>query len=510
MLGYPRTEGGFKNVTATVQPTRHPLHSPGGHESSHAWGYFRINVFGLHIVEIVINLVADRRDLLELDAKKYNFLLEDLGDWDLVIPKTVYPPREDSILLAEALVKIGKVGEIALEIGCGSGAISIVLSKLGYNVKCCDINPIAVASARGNISTNNIENIEISESGLDDGLVFPEKTDLIVWNLPYMESVDYGEILDHIEDASFLDIEGGWGDRLLENIEQQKDRINDKCIVVLLFRTNPKSPSSPNSWTERGWASRLINQIWIGEERLEVIMFWRPGRGDLPIFVDECTSTMEKIDEFDEGMFTRLYTFNQSNGRGRKSRKWQSEIGDLAATWKIGMNMVKKISPGIIQTSIGAMTSEILGAGLKWPNDIITFDGRKMGGVLIESDDSKFMKVGIGINRTSKVKNGLDSSGYLETIGNRDQHELFDMIDLEMSSKFEEIGKNGFMGDQALVSLSWKALSRVLSRGVKLTDSINDFRVIGMNDNGELEIHDEENNIQRVIRDVDNSLILII
>ena len=466
--------------------------------------------FWIPIVEIVNNLVSGQAGFMDLGGERYKLFFEGFGDWDLIVPKTVYPPREDSILLAESLIKIGKIGETAMEIGCGSGAISIILNKLGYDVKCCDVNPLAVATTTGNLKNNNIYDVEIIETGLDDGLKFPKKTDLITWNLPYMVSNDYGEILDHIEDASFLDIEEGWSNRLLENIEQQKERISDGCIVVLLFRTYPDSPSNPSLWTERGWASRVVNEMWIGDEKLEVIMFWRPGRGEFPILVDDCTSTMDEIDEFEEGMFTRLYTLNQTDGRGRKGSKWQSTVGDLTATWKIRMNMARKVSPGIIQISIGAMISRVLNVGLKWPNDLVTFDGRKLGGVLIESDDSKYMKVGVGINREKNNKKGLEVSGYLETIGDINQKDLFGIIDLEMASKFEEIGNYGFLEEDALITDSWKVLSKILSRGVKLTDSINDFRIIGLNEFGELEIQDGKKSVSEVIRDVDNNLTWII
>lgn len=460
----------------------------------------------MHILEIVNNLVSIWGDLLDLKAKEYNFSLDDLGDWKLIVPKTVYPPREDSILLAKSLIKIGKIGKKAVEIGCGSGAISIVLSKLGYDVKCCDINPISVATARGNMEKNDITGVEVIESGLDDGLEFPEKTDLIVWNLPYLESNDYGQILDHMEDASFLDIEEGWSNRLLENIQEQKDKVDHESVIVLLFRTEPISPSSPSFWSNNGWSSRLVEKSLIGDEILEVIMFWKPGRREDPIFIEECTSTMDTIEDFEEGRFTRLYTLNQLVGRGRKGRVWKSRKGDLAATWKIKIDMARKLSPGIVQTSIGSIVSEVLDVALKWPNDIVTLDGRKMGGVLIESDDSEYMKVGIGINREPGHINGIDSAGYIETIGEIDQREIFSKLDLEMSSKFEEIGNIGFSDEQSLIEMSWKALSKILSRGAKLTDSDNEVRVTGLNKFGELEIQDNKKSVTEIIRDVDHNL----
>ena len=42
---------------------------------------------------------------------------------ELIVPETVYPPKEDSLLLCKAISRLeGEAGN-ALEIGCGSGAL---------------------------------------------------------------------------------------------------------------------------------------------------------------------------------------------------------------------------------------------------------------------------------------------------------------------------------------------------------------------------------------------------
>ena len=68
------------------------------------------------------------------------------------------------------------------------------------------------------------------------------------------------------------------------------------------------------------------------------------------------------------------------------------------------MNMVRMISQDY-SNSYRGITHTNIRCRLKWPNDIVAYDGREMGGILIESDDSEFMKVGIGINRESNNKN---------------------------------------------------------------------------------------------------------
>ncbi|MBL80802.1 MAG: hypothetical protein CMB40_02965, partial [Euryarchaeota archaeon] len=92
-------------------------------------------------------------------SRKLSFEVEDLGYWDILVPHTVYPPREDTNLLARALKTIDVGPGLAVEIGCGSGAISIFLASLGWRVEACDVNPIAVAAARGNAQAAGLSDI---------------------------------------------------------------------------------------------------------------------------------------------------------------------------------------------------------------------------------------------------------------------------------------------------------------------------------------------------------------
>ncbi|MED5292053.1 MAG: hypothetical protein VX778_07460, partial [Candidatus Thermoplasmatota archaeon] len=49
---------------------------------------------------------------------------------DLIVPPTVYPPREDTYLLSQILKEMNPFGsERLLEIGSGSGALSIKAAK---------------------------------------------------------------------------------------------------------------------------------------------------------------------------------------------------------------------------------------------------------------------------------------------------------------------------------------------------------------------------------------------
>lgn len=101
----------------------------------------------------------------------------------------VYPPSEDSILFIESL-DIRK-GERVLEIGCGSGIVSMHCALNGAEVMCGDINPRAVALARKNAEANGIR-MEVRDTCLYSA--FPERFDTILFNLPYLPVEEKGEL----------------------------------------------------------------------------------------------------------------------------------------------------------------------------------------------------------------------------------------------------------------------------------------------------------------------------
>ena len=61
-------------------------------------------------------------------------------------PNLVYPPREDTLLLARCIPEPTHGLEKALEIGSGSGFLSMTLAEKGWNVTSIDVNPIRCCS----------------------------------------------------------------------------------------------------------------------------------------------------------------------------------------------------------------------------------------------------------------------------------------------------------------------------------------------------------------------------
>lgn len=107
----------------------------------------------------------------------------------LGIPDSVYTPRDDSLLLAEALENEQPCK--ALDLGCGSGFLAILLAKRGCTVTAADINPAAVAATERNAAINFCQ-LEVVQSDLFENV--KDAFDLIVFNPPYLpedEPIDW-------------------------------------------------------------------------------------------------------------------------------------------------------------------------------------------------------------------------------------------------------------------------------------------------------------------------------
>jgi release factor glutamine methyltransferase len=101
----------------------------------------------------------------------------------------VYPPSEDSILLIESF-DVEK-GEKVLEVGSGSGVVSIHCALNGAEVTAGDINPKAVKLTARNAESNglSIKTIETETYSAIDG-----KFDTIIFNLPYLPVEEEGDL----------------------------------------------------------------------------------------------------------------------------------------------------------------------------------------------------------------------------------------------------------------------------------------------------------------------------
>ncbi len=100
---------------------------------------------------------------------------------ELDVASGVYYPREDSILLAKALMKEPVSGKI-LDLGCGCGFLSVLLTSRG-EVTAADIDSAAVKNTKHNAEKLGLK-IRVVQSNLFSNI--PESFDYIVFNPPYL------------------------------------------------------------------------------------------------------------------------------------------------------------------------------------------------------------------------------------------------------------------------------------------------------------------------------------
>ncbi len=121
-------------------------------------------------------------------------------------PATVYPPSEDSYLLAGSVK--GAKGKSAIDVGCGNGIQSLNLLFLGAaKVIALDINEYALRATEMNCKAAGFGNkIDARKSDLFSAC--PEKADIIVFNPPYIET-SQEEVDASGKKYRFADLDGG-------------------------------------------------------------------------------------------------------------------------------------------------------------------------------------------------------------------------------------------------------------------------------------------------------------
>ncbi len=171
----------------------------------------------------------------------------------------VYEPAEDSWLMVNHLPEIkGRV----LEIGCGSGIISIHLAHQGAQVTAVDLNPKAVEATRFNSRNNRIE-VEVLEGDMF-APASGRRFGTIVCNPPYLPPSD-----EKYRDSNLdLAVEGGpdgigFISRLLSESSQH---LEEDGLVYLITSSRMQDLNTK-------WKRQIIHQEKYFFERLALERF---------------------------------------------------------------------------------------------------------------------------------------------------------------------------------------------------------------------------------------------
>ncbi|MEH6461221.1 biotin--[acetyl-CoA-carboxylase] ligase [Chitinimonas sp. JJ19] len=163
--------------------------------------------------------------------------------------------------------------------------------------------------------------------------------------------------------------------------------------------------------TAKSRGYRLDKPIdWLDERKVAEHLGTQARYFDLRLF-DEIDSTNTALmQQAGQGAPAGLVfaAEHQTAGRGRRGRRWQGELGDalmFSLLWRFNLGVADLSGLSLAVGLAVARALEGLGlsaARLKWPNDIVTEQGAKLGGILIElageAHGPSTVVIGIGLN----------------------------------------------------------------------------------------------------------------
>lgn len=136
--------------------------------------------------------------------------------FDFEVNPSVLIPRPETEVLVErvlALIEREKMAEpLILDLGTGSGAIAVSLTKLSPSckIKASDVSEEALESGRENAAANGVgDKIEFVFSDLFERIPEKEKFDLIISNPPYVPSEDYDSLPLEVRSEPRIALDGG-------------------------------------------------------------------------------------------------------------------------------------------------------------------------------------------------------------------------------------------------------------------------------------------------------------
>jgi release factor glutamine methyltransferase len=175
-----------------------------------------------------------------------------MGKFEIETDDLVYIPSDDTFLLAENLEI--KEGQSVLEIGTGSGLVSMYASLLTDEVTATDINYNALELAEKNFKLNNISTIKLEFGDLFEP-VKDRKFDVILFNTPYLPT-DSDDIIN--DDLNYAFDGGLDGRKVIDRfINQVSNHLNDRGIVQIIQSSLSDNDRTLDMFDRNGFVAEI-------------------------------------------------------------------------------------------------------------------------------------------------------------------------------------------------------------------------------------------------------------
>ncbi len=210
--------------------------------------------------------------------------------------------------------------------------------------------------------------------------------------------------------------------------------------------------------------------------------------GSTQIFLKE---NLERLKESDADIL--ISCSEQTGGIGRRGNSWDTYPNSIAMSFTLKPNS----SPSLTPIEIGLMTIRFFQTKfnqklfLKWPNDLLTSEGKKCGGILSQYVDENTVIVGLGIN-LGKLDFD-DDHGYRHGLGSVDHNDLRHVDQEEISKDLYDYFLHNRYHDLAQLRKDFNLFCYHMNMDVFIYEDEQDhlgvFRGIGENGEAMVEIN---------------------
>ncbi len=225
------------------------------------------------------------------------------------------------------------------------------------------------------------------------------------------------------------------------------------------------------------------------------------------VFIEKVDSTNNYAKNNDLSDGSLVTCEEQTTGRGRLGRRWESQKGmcmSIVLIPEIELSQISKITQVCAAAVAKALEELEVHTLIKWPNDIF-LNGKKVCGILTEmkteADKHPYVVVGIGMNVNNEnfpdeIKD-IASSLYIET------GKMFEksLVAAKILNNFEEL-YNEFIKGNFKESLDiCREKSYVIGKNINLIEnnSVRKATAVDIGSEGELVVITEEGMTEKII-----------